>query len=99
MRAAIAYARTRMGDIAFAVRTDHRYYGYRPDHVEWSASVVKAMLMVAYLDEPSVARRNLDSADHALLGPMITGPTTTRPRRCARSWATARSRRSRAASG
>ena len=72
MRAAIAYARTRMGDIAFAVRTDHRYYGYRPDHVEWSASVVKAMLMVAYLDEPSVARRKLDSADHALLGPMIT---------------------------
>ena len=72
MRAAIAYARTRVGDIAFAVRTDHRYYGYRPDHVEWSASVVKAMLMVAYLDEPSVARRNLDSADHALLGPMIT---------------------------
>jgi hypothetical protein len=72
MRAAIAYAHTRAGDIAFAVRTDHRFYGYRPDHVEWSASVVKAMLMVAYLDEPSVAGRDLDAADRSLLRPMIT---------------------------
>jgi hypothetical protein len=70
--AATAYARTRTGDITFAVRTDHRYYGYRPDHVEWSASVVKAMLMVTYLDEPSVAHRNLNGADRALLDPMIT---------------------------
>jgi hypothetical protein len=57
MRAATAYARTRRGDIAVAVRTDHRFYGYRPDHVEWSASMVKSMMMVAYLDEPSVATR------------------------------------------
>ena len=55
MLAAIGYTDTRTGDIAFAVRTsDGRFYGYRPDHDEWSASVVKAMLMVAYLDEPSV---------------------------------------------
>ena len=72
MRAAIGYARTRVGDIAFAVRTDARFYGYRPDHVEWSASVVKAMLMVAYLDQPSVATRPLDSRDDSLLRPMIT---------------------------
>jgi hypothetical protein len=38
MRAAVAYARTRVGDIAFAVRTADRFYGYRPDHVEWSAT-------------------------------------------------------------
>jgi hypothetical protein len=72
MRAAVRYARTRAGDIAFAVRTQRRFYGYRPDHVEWSASVVKAMLLVAYLDEPSVARRPLNRFDSSLLRPMIT---------------------------
>ncbi len=72
MKAAVTYARTRTGDIAFAVRTEQRFYGYRPNHVEWSASVVKAMLMVAYLDEPWVARRNLDTYDRSLLVPMIT---------------------------
>ena len=71
MRAAIDYARTRQGDIAFAVRTDHRFYGYRPEHVEWSASVVKAMLLVAYLDRPSVAHRALNGYDGSLLRPMI----------------------------
>jgi hypothetical protein len=71
MRAAIGYAHSRRGDIAFAVRTDDRFYGYRPDHVEWSASVIKAMLMVAYLDMASVADRALDSTDRGLLGPMI----------------------------
>jgi hypothetical protein len=72
MRAAEAYAHTRVGDIAFAVRTEDRFYGDRPDHVEWSASVVKAMLMVAYLDRPSVADRHLRSFDVSLLRPMIT---------------------------
>ena len=71
MDAAIAYAHSRVGDIAFAVRTQDRFYGYRPFHQEWSASVVKAMLMVAYLDMPSVARRPIDAADNALLAPMI----------------------------
>jgi len=54
------------------VRTEHRFYGYRPDHVEWSASVVKAMLMVAYLDQRSVAGRPLNGYDRSLLVPMIT---------------------------
>jgi Beta-lactamase enzyme family len=72
MTAAIAYARHRIGDIAFAVRTDGRFYGYRPYHVEWSASVVKAMLLVAYLDEPWVADRPIDTSDNALLIPMVT---------------------------
>jgi hypothetical protein len=71
MRSAIDYAHTRQGDIAFAVRTDHRFYGYRPEHVEWSASVVKAMLLVAYLDRPSVAHRPLNGYDGSLLRPMI----------------------------
>ncbi len=72
MASAIGYAHTRIGDIAFAVRTDHRFYGYRADHVEWSASVVKAMLMVAYLDQPSVANRPINGYDASLLVPMIT---------------------------
>ncbi len=72
MRAAEAYAHGRVGDIAFAVRTEDRFYGYRPNHVEWSASVVKAMLMVAYLDRSSVAGRPVNSYDNSLLIPMIT---------------------------
>lgn len=72
MRSAIAYAQSRVGDIAFAVRTEDRFYGYRPYHVEWSASVVKAMMMVAYLDEPWVADRSIDAYDNSLLIPMIT---------------------------
>jgi hypothetical protein len=73
MAEAIAYARSRTGDIAFAVRTsDGRFYGYRPTHDEWSASVVKAMLMVAYLDEPWIRGRALTAHDKSLLGPMIT---------------------------
>ena len=72
IQAARRYKRTRVGDIAFAVRTDSRFYAYRPDHVEWSASVLKAMLLVAYLDRPSVAGRDLNGRDRALLNPMIT---------------------------
>jgi hypothetical protein len=71
MRSAIAYSHTRVGDVAFAVRTGTRFYGWRPDHVEWSASVVKAMLLVTYLDMPSVAGRALTSTDTSVLGPMI----------------------------
>jgi beta-lactamase class A len=71
MLAAIGYTDTRTGDVAFAVRTDHRFYGYRPDHVEWSASVVKAMLLVAYLDEPWVAGRSLTAQERSILTPMI----------------------------
>lgn len=71
MRAAIGYARVRGGDIAFAVRTADRFEGYRSDHREWSASVVKAMLLVSYLDLPRVRERALDFAEQAVLGPMI----------------------------
>jgi hypothetical protein len=71
MAAAIAYAQSRVGDISFAVRTADRFYGYRPNHIEWSASVVKAMLLVAYLDLPSVRGRALGPQDTSVLGPMI----------------------------
>ncbi len=72
MLAAIGYTDTRAGDVAFAVRTDRRFYSYRPDHEEWSASVVKAMLMVAYLNEPWARDRDLTAHDRQLLTPMIT---------------------------
>ena len=71
MAAARAYVRTRQGDIAFAVRTAHAFYGYRADHDEWSASVVKAMLLVTYLDERRVRDRALRGDEKAVLGPMI----------------------------
>jgi Beta-lactamase enzyme family len=69
---AIVYARGRRGDIAFAVRYAGGFYGYRPDHREWSASVLKAMLLVAYLDRPSVAQRPLDGGEQTTLRAMIT---------------------------
>ena len=56
MQAAINYAHTRVGDIAFAVRTRGSFYSYRPYHQEWSASVLKAMLMLAYLDMPTLGQ-------------------------------------------
>jgi hypothetical protein len=53
------------------VRTEHRLYGYRGTRTASSASVLKAMLMVAYLRRPSVQGRPLRSSDYALLVPMI----------------------------
>jgi hypothetical protein len=69
---AIGYANARGGDVSFALRTAHSFYGYREDHSVPSASVIKAMFMVAYLDLPSVRNRALNSYDFSLLIPMIT---------------------------
>ena len=68
---AIHYASHRRGVIAFAVRTPTRSWGWRAAETFPSASVLKAMLLVAYLDLPSVRGRPLRPADRALLGPMI----------------------------
>lgn len=68
IRAAERYARTRKGSIAFATLDEHgRLLGMNRTVRYPSASVVKAMLLVAVLrkGEPSAATR-------ALLGPMIT---------------------------
>jgi hypothetical protein len=69
--AAIRYASHRQGVIAFAVRTPTRSWGWHAADTFPSASVLKAMLLVAYLDLPSVRRRPLRPADRALLRPMI----------------------------
>jgi hypothetical protein len=71
VKAANAYAETRAGSIAFAIRTDRGLEGRFVDQPYVSASVVKAMLMVAYLRQPSVRARPLSPADRNLLTPMV----------------------------
>jgi Beta-lactamase enzyme family len=71
VQAAIAYAHTRSGEVSFAVRSPHRLWGWRVERTVPSASVLKAMLLVAYLDDPRVRGRPLRAADHALIDPMI----------------------------
>jgi len=66
-----AYAATRAGTISFAVRTRRKLYRSDAYRGYSSASVVKAMLMVAYLNHDSVRGRALTDSDHALLDPMI----------------------------
>jgi hypothetical protein len=66
-----AYAGTRAGTISFAVRTSRRLYRSDAYRTFRSASVVKAMLMVAYLNHPAVRGRALHAGDRALLDPMV----------------------------
>jgi hypothetical protein len=67
-----AFARARVGLVSFAVVGTS---GVLRCHECWrryaAASVVKAMLLVAYLHSLSVAHRPLTPADRALLGSMI----------------------------
>jgi beta-lactamase class A len=71
LHAAKAYAAHRHGSIAFAVRTESAAYGWHERRTFPSASVLKAMLLVAYLNEHSVRRRPLHARERALLAPMI----------------------------
>lgn len=66
------YAKQRRGSVSFAVSDDAgRLRGRRAGAVVPSASVLKVILMGAYLDRRSVANRPLRDADRRLLGPMI----------------------------
>jgi hypothetical protein len=69
---AAAYAKKRRGEIAFSVRTPTGSWGWRARKTFHSASVLKPMLMLAYLDRAGVRDRALTQADKALLRPMIT---------------------------
>ena len=69
--AARAYAESRAGEIAFAVRTERGADGAGIDRAFSSASVTKAMLLAAYLRQPAVRSRALTPADRNLLTPMI----------------------------
>jgi hypothetical protein len=69
-RAARAWAERRAGDVSFAVRTERRGWSWRGAATYRSASVVKAMLLVAYL-RGDVRGRALRADERALLAPMI----------------------------
>ena len=66
-----AWASHRRGRVSFAVRSDARLAGWRTRRVVPTASVLKPMLMAAYLSRRSVRSRPLRRADHRLLDPMI----------------------------
>jgi beta-lactamase class A len=75
-KAAKRYALQRHGTVSFAVRAQDgdgrvRVWGFRQDRVVRSASVIKAMLLMAYLKRPDVRGRALRAAERALLSPMI----------------------------
>jgi hypothetical protein len=69
--AARQYVAQRGGNVSFAVRTECRMWGHRRLRVVPAASVLKAMLLVAYLNRREVRHRRLRSADLRLLRPMI----------------------------
>lgn len=70
--AARRYLRRRSGDTAFAVvDSQGRISGAHRHRTFVSASVVKAMLLVAYLRMLAAERRGMDAASRALLTPMI----------------------------
>jgi hypothetical protein len=71
VRAAKQYAESRAGEVSFAVRTPGRLDGWRATRPMDSASVVKTMMTVAYLNRPSVRGRPLRDSDLDLLAPMI----------------------------
>jgi hypothetical protein len=71
MRSAEAWARGRAGLVRISVRAGGRAWGWRATLGAPSASVLKAMLLVADLDDPRVRGRELTAADYRLIVPMI----------------------------
>jgi len=72
VQAARAYASKRAGTVSFALRTPRHLYGHHSGMTVSSASVVKAMLMVTYLNRKGVRGRKLNGPDLALIAPMVT---------------------------
>jgi beta-lactamase class A len=71
VEAAEAFAHTRRGQVSFAVRTECGAWGRRQDRAVPSASVIKAMVLVAELQRGDVRDRPLTAGQKALLSPMI----------------------------
>jgi hypothetical protein len=70
--AAVEFLQHRSGVASFAVVDEHgRLRGYRPWRIAPSASLLKPMLLVAYLNKPTVRKRALTASERGLLGPMI----------------------------
>jgi hypothetical protein len=68
----VRYLEARAGVESFALVDEHgRIHGFRRARRAPSASLLKAMALVAYLRLPSVRGRDLRDADRRLLGPMI----------------------------
>jgi beta-lactamase class A len=65
------YAEQRAGEVSFAVSTERHLFGVDVRRTVPSASVLKAMLLVAYLRQPGVRSRPLRKPDRDLLAPMI----------------------------
>jgi len=70
-RAARDYSARRVGEVSFSVRTRRDRWEHRPRMRANSASLIKAMLLVAYLDQRTVRTRALGPADREALEPMI----------------------------
>lgn len=70
-KAAIDYAQRRAGNPTFALKTKHQWCAYRPWHTEPSASVIKAMILVAFLDRDDVRTRGLSGDERNTLAAMI----------------------------
>jgi Beta-lactamase enzyme family len=69
---AATFARGRGGSVSFAVVDGRRrLHGFGANAGYSSASLVKAMLLAAYLNQRGVKTRRLHRADRRLLGPMI----------------------------
>lgn len=72
MKAAVAFARHRAGSVSFAIVDERGHiHSFNRGRRYHSASLVKAMLLVAYLNQRGVRGRRLHGSDRALLGPMI----------------------------
>jgi hypothetical protein len=72
MRSAARFARRRAGAVSFAIVDERgRIHGFHRGARYSSASVVKAMLMVAYLRKGGVRNRRLHGSQKGTLGPMI----------------------------
>jgi hypothetical protein len=71
-KAARRYARSRLGRVSFAIVDDQRrLHGYLDRRTFYSASLVKAMLLVAFLRRREIRHRPLSGASRAMLTPMI----------------------------
>jgi hypothetical protein len=69
---AASFLRSRTGSGSFAVVDESgRIHAHRAQVAYSSASLVKAMLLVAYLERPDVRDRRLRPGERRLLGPMI----------------------------
>jgi Beta-lactamase enzyme family len=69
---AAAFARGRAGTVSFAVVDERRkLHGFGANAAYSSASLVKAMLLTAYLNQGEVRGRRLHAEERGLLGPMI----------------------------